>query len=81
MSVPFLDSRRSIYTALEDLNFLWNEDDLPAFREMWKDGRSVQEIADHFDRDPDEVVLLVIDQAREGKIKRRSTGLSGKDKV
>ncbi|WP_017814427.1 hypothetical protein [Paenibacillus shenyangensis] len=76
--MPLLETRRNIYTALEDLNFFWDEDkDLPQFQNMWNKGCSLLEIAEYFDRDPDEVVLLVIDQAREKKIKQRQHGLLG----
>lgn len=79
MSAPLLECRRNIYTALEDLNFHWDEDkDIPHFRLMWGAGCSVLEIADYFDRDPDEVLLLVIDQAKAGKIKQRKYGLLGR---
>ncbi len=68
-------ARRSIHIALEELNFVWSEDHLKYFRLMWGAGCSVKKIAEYFKRDPDEVLLLAIDQARDGKIQRRPYGL------
>ncbi|WP_322925349.1 helix-turn-helix domain containing protein [Paenibacillus campi] len=70
-------TRRNIHIALEELNFVWDENELKRFRRMWTAGYTLPAIALAFDRDPDEVVLLVMDQARAGEIKRRPNGLLG----
>ncbi|WP_342045944.1 helix-turn-helix domain containing protein [Bacillus sp. OTU530] len=69
--------RRATYIALEDLNFLWDEDDVLKFREMWEEGLSLPAIAKQLKRKQNEVVVLVLDQAEEGKIKPRRGGLWG----
>lgn len=63
-----------IYIACEEMNFFWTEADLMMFRHLWKKGESVEDIAEHFKRDPDEVGLLIIDQARQDLIKPRRDG-------
>ena len=47
------------------------------FRRYWAAGRSVQEIGEQLERDPDEVALLVMDQARRGAIEKRPGGAWG----
>lgn len=66
--------RRAIYVVLEDLDFVWDEADIPKVEEMWREGLSVWEIAKVFDRDPDEVALLIMDRARQGTIRKRKWG-------
>jgi hypothetical protein len=44
---------------------------------MWTRGTSVDIIARHFERDPDEVLIALIHLAREDKIKARKSGLKG----
>lgn len=63
--------RQCIYVACEDMDFVWCSNDVAAFKAMWEDGKSIRDIAAAFQRDPDEVALLVIDQARAGTIKKR----------
>lgn len=57
-----------IYTACENMDFHWTKNAVAEFRRLWRAGLTLPEIAEHFDRDPDEVVFLVIDQARRGFI-------------
>lgn len=64
-----------IIIALEDLDFLWDTDQAAWFREMWESGETVPEIARALKRPQDEVLLLIIHEARQGRIKRRREGL------
>lgn len=74
------EKRRKIYVACEDLNFVWCEGDVLEFDRMWHSGVSVQFIANTFKRDPDEVLLLLIDRAKLGYIKPRKGELWGRFK-
>ncbi|WP_409162493.1 helix-turn-helix domain containing protein [Paenibacillus sp. KR2-11] len=65
------------YIALEELNYFWDEEDLPIIDRMWNEGRSLWDIADRFHRDPDEVVLLIMDRRRQGLINNRPGGSLG----
>jgi hypothetical protein len=58
------------YVACEEVNMIWDEKDVLAFDSMWNQGINIFEIAESFDRDPDEVVLLVLDRARKGHINK-----------
>jgi len=69
--------RRVTYIALENLNFLWDEDEIIKFREMWEEGLSLPDIAEAFKRPQKEIAIIIIDQAEEGKIQPRKGGLWG----
>lgn len=73
---------RNIYIPLEDLDFGWNEADLPKVRHMWEIGMDIWDIAKEVGREGEkgiyEVFLLLMDQAIKGKIKRRPGGIFGK---
>lgn len=83
MDVPGAKRRQKIYIACEEVNMIWSENEVSDFQKLWKEGRSIQQIAAHFKRDPDEIGLLVIDQARKGHIKTQSepTGKGQSHKV
>lgn len=59
------------YVACEDIDFEWDDKDVHAFDKAWNSGWSIEEIAHGFARDPDEIVILIIDRARQGKIHKR----------
>lgn len=65
------ESRRNIYIACEDMNMVWCESEVVQFERMWNDGWDIEVIANALDRDPDEVIVLVIDRARNGHIRSR----------
>ncbi|GAB7387398.1 hypothetical protein BSNK01_12340 [Bacillaceae bacterium] len=71
-------SRRNIYVACEDMDFVWDERDVEEFDRMWQEGFSIWDIARAFNRDPDEVALLAMDRARKRKIKKRKNGVFGR---
>lgn len=69
--------RKQLYLALEEFDFSWCSSEVRQFEKLWKEGKNVYDIAEHFDRDIDEVVLLVLDRCRKGTIKKRKGGLNG----
>lgn len=69
--------RRSIYTALEDLDFHWDLKEVLEFDHMWNEGLSLWDIARAFGRDPDEVAILAMDRIRQGAIQMRPGGAFG----
>ena len=46
--------------------------------EMWRDGMSVEAIADAFGCDPDEIAVIVIDRAHVGAIDARESSMNGR---
>ncbi|RXZ84453.1 helix-turn-helix domain containing protein [Paenibacillaceae bacterium] len=57
--------------ACENLNFVWKSAEVESFREMWKEGWVVSDIAKRLSRQEDEVRILVIDQIRGRVIQKR----------
>lgn len=72
------NQRQNIYIVCEEIDMVWDEQDIKEFERMWKEGLSIEDIAKSFDRDPDEVGLLIIDRSRKGMIQRRKGGLNGR---
>ncbi|OUB99483.1 helix-turn-helix domain containing protein [Bacillus thuringiensis serovar medellin] len=69
------NKRRNLYIALEELDMLWDEDDVLRVKNAWKNNESVFAIGEKLQRDPDEVALLIMDLARKGAIEKRALGL------
>ncbi|MGO4890676.1 helix-turn-helix domain containing protein [Anaerobacillus sp. MEB173] len=69
--------RTTIYTALEELDFHWDEREVAEFIRLWKRGLSLQKIANKFSRDIDEAAVLVLDLARKKRITPREFGVGG----
>lgn len=59
------------------LNLLFSEEELRDFKELWKAGISVENMAKKLRRKPSEIVLLVFDHAERGLIKNRQQGVYG----
>ena len=58
------------YIVNEDINHYFDSHDVREIVRKWNDGEQLETIAKQFNRDPDEVFLLLFDQARKGKINR-----------
>lgn len=69
------NERRNLYIALEELDMLWDEDEVVQVKEAWNNNESVFAIGEKMQRDPDEVALLIMDLARKGSIGKRALGL------
>ena len=65
------------YIACEDYDFTWSKDEMKNFRQMWREGIPLREIAIRLRRHINEVAILVIDQAEKGYIKSRPGGVFG----
>lgn len=66
-----------VIIACEELNFVWQPEKVRVFREMWRDGADIRVIAKCLKRKPEEVAILVMDQAKRGNIQKRPTGIFG----
>ena len=70
--------RRNIVIACEDMDFTWDESDVHRVIELWNRGVSISDIARAVDRDDgDELMILLIDLARNQRIKKRTNGVWG----
>ena len=70
-----------MYIACEDMDFIWREQDVAEVERLWREGYDIRFIAKAVRRNIDEVVLLIMDRARCGALKRRQTGVFGKMEV
>ncbi len=70
-----LKKRNDTYIALEDTDFTWDLMQVTEFEYLWREGYSLQGIAEYFDRDIDEVALLLMDRIKKDKIKPRKRGI------
>ncbi|WP_426826573.1 hypothetical protein [Bacillus pumilus] len=61
------------------MNFEWTILGLKRFLDYWYEGRSVDEMAELFNRPAEEVLLLMIDFSKRGKIKERPNGVGAND--
>lgn len=69
-------TRAMPYIALEEIDFLWSLEDVYEFELMWTKGveketpihELIHEIAEYFNRDVDEVAVLVMCRKRKGRI-------------
>ncbi|MDW0113782.1 helix-turn-helix domain containing protein [Sporosarcina saromensis] len=60
-----------------DVKWYWSRRDMNLFRQMWRDGKSGEEIAEALGVNLLSVALLVVDQEIIGNIKPRPGGLLG----
>lgn len=60
---------------LEDARFIWDEEEVKTFVEMWNDNKSSIEIAGVLNCKILDVALLVMDQAEKKKIQQRNRGI------
>lgn len=56
--------RRKIVVILDDLDFIWDEPELFKLAKMNNEGMSILEMAEAFERDPDEIFLALFHLAR-----------------
>ncbi|MDA1774360.1 sugar ABC transporter substrate-binding protein [Bacillus cereus] len=51
-----------VYIALEEVNFIWNEDDIELFKDLWMQQLGIEEIASKLRRHQIEIATLILDQ-------------------
>lgn len=61
--------------ALEESDFIWTVDQVRDFRTLWREGKSLMDIAEHFKRTHEEVTILIMDQALKDFIEPRERGI------
>ncbi|WP_286177121.1 hypothetical protein [Brevibacillus brevis] len=69
--------RLNTYIACEDYDFTWDLSEVQRFRDLWREGYSIIEIAKDLRRHQNEVAILVIDQAEQARINPRFGGVFG----
>jgi len=69
----------SLIIILEDLDFSWFPQEISIVKKMWNTGCHIADIAEKIERDQDEVAVLVMHLARQGKIRLRKNGVFGNE--
>jgi hypothetical protein len=69
--------QKPLYIALETLDFTWDHAEVAKAKELYNQGIHYADIAAYFRRDGDEVIVLLMDLLRKGKISRREGGCYG----
>jgi len=69
------NSRRNMYIALEELDLVFDENEVIRLQEMWKENKNIIEIAKELGRHQLEIAALIMDQADKNEIKSRPMGL------
>lgn len=69
--------RRILYCPFEDvdLEWYWDEKELNEFRELWEQGATLLEMTRQLKKNEYDIMFLVADQARLGKIEPRTIGI------
>lgn len=62
---------------LEERRFIWKDEELKEFRDMWIRGDSILIIAKRFKCKAIDIALVAMEQAEKGKIEPRPSGLLG----
>ncbi|MBI6052336.1 hypothetical protein [Clostridium perfringens] len=63
---------------LEDIDFLWSEEDIEVVKKLWERGTGIKDICKVIKREGDEVFLLLLHLVRSGEIKKRKSYIWGK---
>ncbi|MBW8350751.1 hypothetical protein K0H71_15045 [Bacillus sp. IITD106] len=61
----------STYICCENYDFLWSEEEVFDFECQWNEGKTLEEMAEYFNRPQIEVLFLALDRAELGKINPR----------
>lgn len=69
------ERRRNIHIALEDIDFVWDEDKIKAFRRLWREGANIYELEQELGRGQNEIAVLILDQSIRGRIEQRKVSL------
>ena len=70
---------KNVYIACLDWRFDWEMDEVKVVEKMWKEGKSISDIAKVVKRNTNEVAVLIMDRAAKGKIKKRPGGVFGRE--
>jgi hypothetical protein len=65
------------YIALEEENFIWEDEEIEEFDRLWKNGADIWFLCKHFNRTQTQVAILIMDRHLKGAIKKRKYGLKG----
>ncbi|HDX9654317.1 hypothetical protein ABH961_005744 [Bacillus sp. RC251] len=67
--------RRNLYIPLEKYDLLFDESEVTRVKELWRDNKTLAEIAETLGRHELEIAVLIMDQGDKKRINKRQMGL------
>lgn len=78
MADPLKHEDAHILLESADVQWYWDGEQVIKFRELWRKGKSIEEMAEELETNMLSVAILAMDQAEQNNIKPRRFGLFGK---
>jgi len=66
---------KELYIACDGMDFSWYPGEVELICQMYVEGKRLADMSERVNRDPDEVAILIMDLARNGRIKPREARL------
>ena len=63
------DYSQPLYIALEDFDFTFTNAEIASIIDLWQQGTTLQSMASIVDREPQEILVMLLDLDYRGKIK------------
>ncbi|MEK3933609.1 helix-turn-helix domain-containing protein [Bacillus sp. FSL R7-0642] len=67
--------RRNLYIPLEKYDLVFDESEVTCMKKLWKENKTLAEIAEEMGRHEMEIAILIMDQGDKKRINKRSMGL------
>ncbi|MDA2214039.1 helix-turn-helix domain-containing protein [Bacillus cereus] len=67
--------RRNLYIPLEKYDLVFDESEVTRMKTLWRENKSLNEIAEEMGRHEMEIAVLIMDQGDKQRINKRSMGL------
>ncbi|MDO8159651.1 helix-turn-helix domain-containing protein [Bacillus toyonensis] len=68
-------ARRNLYMPLEKYDLVFDEEEVTRMKKLWRDNKTLAEIAEEMGRHEVEIAVLIMDQGDKQRINKRSMGL------
>ena len=72
-----INPKEKLHIALFDLDFSFTQSEIDTAIDMWNKGYDLRVIADELQREGDEVMILLLDLARNKRIEKRENSIWG----
>lgn len=67
--------RRNLYIPLENYDLVFDESEVTRMKKLWKENKTLAEIAEEMGRHEVEIAVLIMDQGDKKRITKRPMGL------
>lgn len=69
------EKRRNLYIPLEKYDLVFDEDEVTRMKRLWKENKTLAEMAEEMGRHEMEIAVLIMDQGDKQRINKRQIGL------